>query len=188
MNKKIAILLASLLFLISCKTSRQVSSIDQDGSGQSVAAPTDYSQVFQSARELLKDIRANRQDPRFKNYKNLVESEIIEFLEKNPRALNEERLKLLEAIRLESANLDITKHHRLMPLPGTSGYSNLQFFVNHPYYFEQRLVRPTNLVNVWKEFLQSAKKEIVLNVFDFDLVEIADTLIARSRAGVKVRV
>jgi phosphatidylserine/phosphatidylglycerophosphate/cardiolipin synthase-like enzyme len=67
-------------------------------------------------------------------------------------------------------------------------------FVNHSYsYTPEEASQPVevpaaNLVTVWDQFLRSAVEQIDLNVFDFDLESIAQTLIEQGRKGVRVRV
>ncbi len=176
-------LLTFLLFfsIIGCTTVRVPNSTGEEGSELT------YPEILETARDLTAQIRLNKQDPRFKPYRALVESQIISYLLSNPKVLNQELLKLLENIRLESLNTDLSKHHRLVPPSGTSGYQDLKFYVNHPYYYNRRLVPPSDLSKVWKDFLKSAQKEIVFNIYDFDLQDVADVLIARAKAGVQVR-
>src|SRR5687768_16047420 len=50
------------------------------------------------------------------------------------------------------------------------------------------LMRPHNLIDVWRQFILSAQKEIILNVFDFDLEEVADALIEQAHKGLYVQV
>ena len=48
---------------------------------------------------------------------------------------------------MESAQTtDVTKHLRLMPLPGEWGYSELKFFANHPYQKGDQLFPANKLV------------------------------------------
>ncbi|MBC7693119.1 MAG: hypothetical protein H7222_15250 [Methylotenera sp.] len=64
---------------------------------------------------------------------------------------------------------------------GSPGYSNLQIFVDHPSIDRNGVTHdPENLRQVWVDFINSAKNELILNVFDFDLMVLADALIDRA--------
>jgi len=71
---------------------------------------------------------------------------------------------------------------------GAPGYTNMQFFVNHSIQLNDKNRPPDDLKSLLIKFIRSAKKEIVLNVFDFDLIDVAEELLKKSQAGVKVRV
>lgn len=148
----------------------------------------DYQRIFQTTRQLYRDRLDNKDDPALKNLKKVPESDLVAFFQHDPERFNEAQAQLLESIRTESKNVDPTKHLRLLPPKGTWGYENLIIHISHHYYENNKLMPPQNLVKVWKDFLSSAQHEIVLNVFDFDLEEIADALIQKVRSGVKVRV
>lgn len=113
---------------------------------------------------------------------------LIERLQDNPDHLSQNRHELLKAAYDESLNPDTSKHLRLVPPKGQWGYSELSFSVNHPYPFRGRLQSASNLVQVWRRFLNKAQKEIILNVFDFDLQEIAIDLAKKAKAGISVQV
>lgn len=120
--------------------------------------------------------------------KNVNESILIQYLQENPSALTQSQAELLEIIKKESVEQkDLTKHLRLIPPEGYPGFSDLKLFVNHAYYESNGRIRPaSDLREVWNDFLKGAEKRIMLNVFDFDLEDIATTLIAKSRLGVEV--
>lgn len=67
------------------------------------------------------------------------------------------------------------------------GYRHTQFAANHPTIREGKTVPASNLKEMLIRFIQGAKKELVFNVFDFDLQEVADALVERAKAGVKIR-
>ena len=81
-----------------------------------------------------------------------------------------------------------SKHTRLLPPKGYPGYSDLQITVSHPYYEKGQLTFPGDLVAEWINFFKRAQKRIVVNVFEFDLKEVADVLIEKRKAGLEVRV
>jgi phosphatidylserine/phosphatidylglycerophosphate/cardiolipin synthase-like enzyme len=146
-----------------------------------------YPQILQAARELLNSKLTPEQA---KIQKKIPESFVVESLQANPARMTENRANLLLEIAKESSSQasDPTKHLRLMPPKGQPGYSELQFFATHPYYRAGKLVPASNLVKVWADFLRTAKKQIILNVYDFDLEQVAQVLVDKAREGVDVRV
>lgn len=71
------------------------------------------------------------------------------------------------------------------------GYSNLELYVTHKFRNAKgKLVSPPagGLKSIWINQIKKAQKEIVLNVFDFDLKEVAKALVERAKNGVRVRV
>jgi phosphatidylserine/phosphatidylglycerophosphate/cardiolipin synthase-like enzyme len=141
----------------------------------------DYPQLFKKSRELL--IPANPQ------FKNIPEHYVIAELQNHPEYLVKARQDLVQELTINAPkNIDPTKHTRLIPPPGLPGYSDMKLYVNHPYYQNGTLVKATNLIEVWKRFILSAEKEIILNVFDFDLEEVADALIEQAHRGLYVQV
>jgi hypothetical protein len=140
-----------------------------------------YSELFKTARQLLIPVP--------KELKNLPESTIIDEFQIRPELLTKSREDLIREFTIRTpAPIDPTKHVRLLPLPGRPGYSEMKLYVNHPYYMNGILVKPENLISVWRRFILSAQKEIILNIFDFDLEEIADVLIEQARKGLYVQV
>ncbi len=176
--KKHIYLLTLLSFLAACAT-------PQRGPSNTPPEGVDYAAIFSAAREILITTEPVSRETA-QALKKIPEHSVVKRLQESPQSLDESRESLIQAIQIPNA--DHTKPTRLIPLPGTSGYSDLKLFVNHPYYRNGRLVKSSNLIQVWKDFILSAKKEIVLNVFDFDLEEVAMALIDRARAGVSVRV
>lgn len=147
--------------------------------GSSDQFSPDYPLIFKTTRTLL--------IPVTKNLKDIPESHVVDELQNNPNLLTKEKadlIKELETFRKDDYNP--SSHTRLIPPPGTSGYSDLKLYVNHPYYLNNELVEPHNLINVWKEFILLAEKEVIINVFDFDLDDIADVLIEQAKKGLEV--
>lgn len=144
------------------------------------------SQVLERVREVfLVDNPAQK-----KQTKKLIESEVVEFLQNHPEALEKSRDDLISEIHRESRLRvsDTTKHVRLRPPAGTNGYEDLKFYVSHPTMMGGRTVKADNLVKVWLDFIRGAQKEIQLNVFEFDVPEIARALADKVQSSVKVRV
>ena len=71
---------------------------------------------------------------------------------------------------------------------GSPGYSNAKLVANHTSWLRGTVRPPNDLKQTWIDFINGAKKELVLNIFDFDLHDVADALVARHLAGVSVRV
>lgn len=166
------------------------------------AETPNYPEIFKVSRELLIHDLMTEKHTLQKKFKQLPESHLIEYLQKQNEDLAEEVSPSSQAHRdllthlAEEATVpvDPSKHLRLIPPPGTSGYSELQFTASHPYsYYPDGSGQPLdvpagNLVAVWNNFLLQATKQIVLNVYDFDLLPIAETLIKQGKNGRSVRV
>lgn len=148
-------------------------------------ATPDYKIIFQRAREYL----ITQPDSKVA-LKKVTESQFVQFLQDHPEYINEQQSKLIEAVEKESkrTSSDLTKHTRLLPPAGKSGYDNVKVYVSHPYYLDGKLKPKDNMVKAWIDFIKSAKKEIVVNVFDFDLQEVAQALVQKAKTGVKVQV
>jgi phosphatidylserine/phosphatidylglycerophosphate/cardiolipin synthase-like enzyme len=72
---------------------------------------------------------------------------------------------------------------------GSAGYKNLEFYANTVLKYEDgKLVQPSNLKQKWIDFINKAEKQIVLNVYDFDLMEVADALVVKAEQGLDVRI
>lgn len=68
------------------------------------------------------------------------------------------------------------------------GYSKVKTYVNHPRIVDGKTLEADDLKKVWIDQIRGAKKEISINVYDFDLEEIADELIKAKERGIKVKV
>jgi phosphatidylserine/phosphatidylglycerophosphate/cardiolipin synthase-like enzyme len=161
-----------------------------------------YPELFKLSRELLKQELMTPKHQLRKRFKDLPETEVIEHLQSQPEKLSEEanpnsraHRELINELAAEALRpADPSKHLRLIPPQGQSGYSELQFYVSHPYsYSPEGSTQPVSvpsadLMAVWQKFLEGARKQIVLNVYDFDLERIAQTLIDQGRKGLQVRV
>ncbi len=72
---------------------------------------------------------------------------------------------------------------------GSAGYKNLKKYVNHAHYDENgELKQADNMLKGWLDFINSTEKELSLNVFDFDIEEIADALVAKAQEGKSINV
>ncbi len=145
------------------------------------AGPHDYPAYFEKAREMISASEGGSKDRYF-------ETDLIRFLDQWPEKVIETKADLLKELQQESSNHDATKHVRLIPPAGQPGYSELKAFVSHPYYLGDALQPASNLIQVWRDFIQGARKELILNVFDFDLEEVAQDLVELRKKGVSVRV
>ena len=144
----------------------------------------DYKVIFQKARDYL----ITKEDTKTK-LKKVPEHHFVQFLQDHPEWINEQQDKLIAEVEKQSrANTDITKHTRLIPPSGKWGYEDVKVFVSHPYYLGGKLKPKDNMVAAWIAFIKKAKKEIILNVFDFDIEEVANVLVQKAKAGVKVQV
>lgn len=147
-------------------------------------ATPDYKAIFQKAREYL--ISKPEAKARLKK---VPENTFVQFLQEHPEWMNEQQDKLIAEIEKEArTNTDPTKHTRLVPPQGKWGYEDVKVYVSHPYYLNGSLRPKDNMVAAWIAFIKKAKKEIVVNVFDFDLEEVAQALVAKAKSGVKVQV
>lgn len=164
--------------LVACASSQPVRE------PSSYAAP-DLKMIFQRAREYL----ITQADSKVA-LKKVPEHQFVQFLQDHPEYINEQQAKLIEAVEKESkgSSVDLTKHTRLLPPVGKSGYDNVKVYVSHPYYLDGKLKPKDNMVKAWIDFIKSAKKEIIVNVFDFDLQEVAQVLVQKAKSGVKVQV
>ena len=82
---------------------------------------------------------------------------------------------------------DPTKPLLLEMADDSAGYSNLQMYVDHKVGSSKGLQKIPSLKDVWKNFIASAQKSVVLNVFDFDLKDVAQVIIDKSRDLEKLR-
>ncbi|MBI4347594.1 MAG: hypothetical protein HY553_12115 [Elusimicrobia bacterium] len=83
---------------------------------------------------------------------------------------------------------DPLRAYRLEWPDGRPGYTAAQVFVNHKSIQNGRSIPPSDLKKVVMDFIDGARRELLLNVFDFDLLDVADRLVARAEAGVRVTV
>jgi phosphatidylserine/phosphatidylglycerophosphate/cardiolipin synthase-like enzyme len=168
-----------ILLLLSACASRHIAS-SPEGSGEERPS---YTAILKKTREILAPTFDKKRAS-----KNYSETDLVEYLYAHPEKMSAERSELLAAINVETKNRDLTKHLRLVPPQGQPGYSDLKFYVSHPYYIDNDLKPADNLVEVWRNFIKKAQKKIILNVFDFDLMIVADDLITLAQKGVDVRV
>lgn len=165
-----------LFFFLTACAAPEVS-VRKPSSGE---AP-DYPRIFKKSRDIL--------IPTSNQFKNLPEHYVVGELQSHPELLANAKQDLIQELTANAPKVvDPTKHTRLIPPPGLPGYSDMKLYVNHPYYQNGALVKATNLIEVWRKFILSAEKEIILNVFDFDLEEVADALIEQAHRGLYVQV
>lgn len=111
----------------------------------------------------------------------LPESTVVEYLQAHPEAMRYDIAKLTEELSSRSAPVDTTKSVRLVPPGGRPGYEDLKIFVSHAFRLQGKTKPADDLVAVLKSEIRAAKKEIVLNVYEFDLEGVADELITAAR-------
>lgn len=90
-----------------------------------------------------------------------------------------------------AAQNDPSRPLRLEGVKGGSGYETMVMYVGHPRLAQpghpkSKVIPAQNLRKVVIDFIKGAKKEVMFNVFDFDLQPIADALIAQNALGVRV--
>lgn len=192
-------LLSLLILMNSCATTWQGSPSErspaqaslgqQDGIQDKGRETPDYPRIFTQVREVLR----LEKDGSRRSKKDLAETPIVETIQRRPELIQAEREAVLSVVEEESSpTADPTKHLRLVPPKGEWGYSELKVFSTHPYFRtvngKRTTVAASNAVQVWSDFLARAQKEIILNVFDFDLQQVAKVLVDKAQSGVDVRV
>lgn len=76
-----------------------------------------------------------------------------------------------------------------LKLPGGKhGYGEVRVHANNPSIVDGKELPPEDLKQVVLDFIAGAKTQLMLNVFDFDLMDVAEALIAKAKKGVKVTV
>jgi phosphatidylserine/phosphatidylglycerophosphate/cardiolipin synthase-like enzyme len=147
---------------------------------------SDYEAIFKKVRKLLKQSSRTAQ---LATSKSISELSAVDYFYNHPEKLNDKREELLKILLDESiSQKDPTKHLRLISEDGTSGYSELKVFVNHPYYLGNELVKESNLINIWLDFINHAESKIMINIYDFDLKQVAEALVRKANSGVSVTV
>ena len=72
-----------------------------------------------------------------------------------------------------------------LELPGGKpGYRSAEVFANHQRVVDGKTVPAGDLKKVLLDFIAGAESELMFNVFDFDLMDVADAMIARAKDGV----
>jgi hypothetical protein len=75
---------------------------------------------------------------------------------------------------------------RLDTADGKPGYRNARVYANHKQIVDGKELPAEDLRQVLIDFIAGAETELMFNVFDFDLMDVADALIARAKAGVVI--
>lgn len=74
-----------------------------------------------------------------------------------------------------------------LDLPGgRPGYRNAEVHANHQRVVDGKTLPAGDLKKVLLDFIAGAETELMFNVFDFDLMDVADALIARAKDGVVI--
>lgn len=163
-------------------------------------SPPNYPAIFAQARAIMarpagRKIRIQGKEVPLSR---ISETQLISMLVDNPDQIqmqSSETTTSPELIGREAwesvGRYDPTKHLRLVPPRGQSGYQNLRLYINHPHYRGRNsnwVKQGDDLRQVWIDFIRQAKKEIMVNVFDFDLMPVAQALAAKALRGVNVTV
>lgn len=146
---------------------------------------------LERSREILKYMQDNAgttKSGRKKKIKAMPESAMVEYFQEHPESLKLDLDRLVQELNDRPSVIDPTKHVRLVPPAGKSGYEDLHVFVSHPYRIGEKRMPADNLAQVWIDFIRQAKKELVMNVFEFDFDDIADELIKAHGRKVAIRV
>ena len=69
---------------------------------------------------------------------------------------------------------------------GTPGYRDARVHANHQTIVDGRAKPAEDLKQVLIDFVAGAQDELMFNVFDFDLMDVADALVAAAKRGVKI--
>ncbi|MDP3544294.1 MAG: hypothetical protein Q8T11_17655, partial [Elusimicrobiota bacterium] len=69
---------------------------------------------------------------------------------------------------------------------GKPGYRNASVHANHQRVVDGKTLPAADLKKVLLDFIAGAETELMFNVFDFDLMDVADAIIARAKDGVIV--
>lgn len=80
---------------------------------------------------------------------------------------------------------DPTHAMRLEWPDGKPGYTNQKIYTTHGRMVDGKLTPPDDLTQAIRDFVKGAKHEGMFNVFDFDLLSIADEILASADRGVK---
>ncbi len=75
---------------------------------------------------------------------------------------------------------------RLDAADGGPGYHDARVFANHQTIADGKTKPAEDLKQVLIDFINGAEKELMFNVFDFDLMDVADALVAAAGRGVKI--
>lgn len=138
------------------------------------------SAAFDRARDLIKEK---------KSLKGRTESSIVEYFQEHPESLKHDIEKIVLELNAQPKVVDTTKHVRLVPPRGRPGFEDLRIYVSHDYSIGEKRVPAEDLVQVLIDSVRLAKKEIAINVYEFNLDELANELIkARKERKISIRV
>lgn len=68
-----------------------------------------------------------------------------------------------------------------------AGYSDLKIYSNHAWKNGTKEMPAQNIKQVWIDMILRAKNELALNVYDFDLMDVADAIISRAKGRKKLK-
>lgn len=170
------------LFLIACQ-SQPTRAPSQTKDPQIEVLPD----ALDAARIVFKNATAKQKQ----DLNKIGESSLIQFFIENPGAINDIDKKNFVTLNFKKMNSKNNHEQSIYELPSMNkegGYDQLELYVSHPYYSKNRLIKASNLRQTWLDFILSAKKQIILNVYEFDLEVIALALAKKADEGLEVTV
>ncbi len=102
--------------------------------------------------------------------------------------------KQIEEFKKVNLGPTFEEYSGFRPLPviltdAPSGYQNVKMFATHDRFSPSgELIKAQDLIKEVKTFIAGAESDITLNVFEFDIEEIAQELVKAKNRGVKVKV
>ncbi len=121
---------------------------------------------------------------------------VANFLKSSKKSAGKNQFKEIQTEKLKKINIKSALSdfdgHKPLPIILTdfpSGYKNAKMLATHDRFSpEGELIKAQDLVKEVKTFIQNAKSDITLNVYEFDLEDVARELIKAKARGVEVLV
>lgn len=87
-------------------------------------------------------------------------------------------------------HMNPTQPIALVAKDGSNGYEEIKTYVNHPRLADTKkaTLPADNLLQVWIDFIDGAKQELYLNIYEFNIVEAAEAIIRAHKRGVHVNI
>lgn len=137
---------------------------------------TENDSFFIEMKDILSEI------PRYNEHNYLSEKYIQEMVKGLLSSLNSNR-------SLSSINSKYNPLHVMDLTPRSGpGYGSMSIYSGHQRIVNGQIVAGEDLRKIVIKFIRDTKKELMLNVYDFDLVSIADELIRKRQQGITVSV
>lgn len=98
-----------------------------------------------------------------------------------------EKIDKKEGIRLKASKLDPSRPHILLDQEGKPSTRYLEVFTNHPMILDDgEVIEASDLFEEKKRFIRSLTGDIIANVYDFDLLGLADEFVEKVKEGSNV--